>query len=432
MVSILGRSGSLSFKAVSRVVTRSLLFGTLIYLITVSPISPRRDFSEGLAVVSRQAAFSIVKWEAGAFLEKAIVAPSRSVTIPADIGDQVQLVRDHYVNVAEIQRRRAERDRLFSEQHTDQTALDEIESQVRLGELSFDRSRNQVEAIIAGQIESSLHDAGIRPGFFEFGGGGWPIPFLRIYPNPFFSFQKLPQNLLIAPRERIAIIGSVLVSSDLSSRAIEDLESRTDRLGVASLVSGIGGLGTYPSMIPDTEPLRRGLDVIAHEWAHHYLAFRPLGRTFFTNYEMRAVNELVADIVGEEIGKRTFETYYQSTEPAPPPDTPAAPRLRSTTPRPDFGREMRRIRVEVERLLALNDIEGAERYMQAQRAVMTELGWNIRRLNTAYLSFFGAYSGGANRQEPPLRDLRQRAGDLSTFLRQIEQVTSIEQLATFR
>ena len=432
MVWQFGRMGRIAFGGALRVLTRALLFGLILCCLSISPHSPRRDFAEGLAVISRQSAFSIVKWEAGAFFDKATMALAHQAIVPTNTNEQVLQVREHFANVAEIQRLRIERDRLFNEPQTDRTALDEVEGQLRERELHFDRSRGQVEAIIAGQIEATLHAAGIRPGFFEIGNGGWPIPFIRVFPNTFFSFQRLPQNLLIAPRDRIAIIGSVLVSPDLSAKSIENLELRADGLGVSSLVSGIGGLGTYPSMIPDTEPLRRGLDVIAHEWTHHYLAFRPLGRAFFSNYEMRALNELVADIVGEEIGMRTFEQYYQSSEPPTPPESPPLARTRPTSPRPDFGREMRRIRVEVERLLAENDIEGAERYMQAQRSVMSELGWNIRRLNTAYLSFFGAYSGGANRSEPPLRDLRQRAGDLSGFLRQVEQITSIEQLATLR
>lgn len=433
MVSIIWRSRKVLVHRCLRLLSRGFLFASLLVIVTFSPVSPHRDISEGLAVVSRQATFSIVRWEARAILDKAAtIGRLQARPDPADSDEQVPIVRTHFDNVREIERLRGERDRLFSEQRRDRDALDAIEAQLLAREETFDREHRQIESIIAKQIESNLLVAGIRPSLFAPGNDGWPIPFIRVYPNVFFTYQRLPQNLLIAPRDRVAIIGSVLVSPDLTTGAIEDLETRTDRLGVASLVIGIGGLGTFPSMIPDTEPLRRGLDVIAHEWTHHYLAFRPLGRAFFSNYEMRALNELVADMVGEEIGKQTFEQYYQGTEPAPPAVDPSVARTQPATPRPDFGREMRRIRIEVERLLAAHDTDGAEKYMQEQRAVMSELGWNIRRLNTAYLSFFGAYTGGANRNEPPLRALRARTGSLVEFLRVVEQITSPEQLATIR
>src|SRR5262249_53933455 len=285
----------------------------------------------------------------------------------------------------------AERDRLFARgRDGDAARLGDVERELGERRAAFDQSRGQVEAIVAAQLDQVMRDerlkrdlVGVVPG------GGWPIPFLRVDPDVFFVYQRLPLNLLIAPRARIGIVGTVLVSPDLTTGEIDTLEERVDRIGVSSLVSGIGGFGSYPSMIPDSESLRRGLDVIAHEWVHHYLAFRPLGRAFFASYEMRSINETVADIVGLEVGALTFERFYRASEPPPVPSTPSA--RPPAAARPAFGTEMRRIRREVERRLAAGDVPGAERYMAEQREELRRMGWEVRKLNTAYLSFFGAY-----------------------------------------
>ncbi|HEV8634772.1 MAG TPA: hypothetical protein VG370_11110 [Chloroflexota bacterium] len=396
-----------------RALVRTLLFALAGATLLIAPASPRRDVPTGLAETTRRQAFSVVGWEVAALSEKALAVAR---PIEPDPERRVQIVQEHFRNVAEIRRLRAERDRLFASGRGAEAPLADVERELAERQRRFDRSRGEVEAIVALQIDAVLREERLRGELVAFvPSGGWPIPFLRVDPEVFFMYQRLPLNLVIAPRDRIGIVGSVLVSPDLTAAEIDALEGRVDGIGVSSLVSGIGGFGSYPSMIPDTESLPRGLDVIAHEWVHHYLAFRPLGRAFFASYEMRSVNETVADIIGQEIGARAFERFYRASEPAPSRPAPAA------GPRRDFGAEMRRIRREVERLLAAGDVPAAERYMAEQREELVRLGWQVRKLNTAYLSFFGAYSGGANRFEAPLRALRARSGSLAAFLGAVER-----------
>jgi hypothetical protein len=57
------------------------------------------------------------------------------------------------------------------------------------------------------------------------------------------------------------------------------------------------------------------------------------------------------------------------------------------------------------------------------------MGFRVRKLNTAYLSFFGAYGGGGNRVESPLRALRQRSPSLAAFLRTVERIDDPGDLA---
>jgi hypothetical protein len=87
---------------------------------------------------------------------------------------------------------------------------------------------------------------------------------------------------------------------------------------------------------------------------------------------------------------------------------------------------MRQIRTVVEDYLARHDVAGAEAYMAQQRQELVKQGYYVRRLNTAYLAFFGSYAGSANPYETKLRWLRQKSGSLRAFL---EAVSSIQQPA---
>jgi len=62
--------------------------------------------------------------------------------------------------------------------------------------------------------------------------------------------------------------------------------------------------------------------------------------------------------------------------------------------------------------------------MEAERRRLVADGYYLRKLNTAYLSFFGAYAGGGNPYEPELRQLRQRAGSLKDFVLLVERISS--------
>ena len=61
-----------------------------------------------------------------------------------------------------------------------------------------------------------------------------------------------------------------------------------------------------------------------------------------------------------------------------------------------------------------------------RRAWLSDKGYYVRRLNTAYLSFYGAYAGTDNPYEARLRRLRQRSGSLQEFLLVVGSVDSVE------
>jgi hypothetical protein len=162
------------------------------------------------------------------------------------------------------------------------------------------------------------------------------------------------------------------------------------------------------------------ISTISHEWIHTYLAFRPLGWRYYDSGAMRTINETVASIAGDELGRRVIERFYP--EKAPPPAWPQPRALRAegeAKPTFSFGAFMRETRLAIDKLLAAGQIAEAETYMAARRKELAEHGYLLRRLNQAYFAFHGSYAVGAAATDPiggKLRLLRLQSGSLAEFM----------------
>jgi hypothetical protein len=144
------------------------------------------------------------------------------------------------------------------------------------------------------------------------------------------------------------------------------------------------------------------------------------------------MNETVAEIVGNEIGDKALALYYPALAPPPEPLTP--PIALPVAPEPptfEFQVEMRETRLEVDRLLAAGDVEGAERYMEDRRQFFVENGYPLRVLNQAYFAFHGSYGtspASTSPIGPKLEALRARMPDIETFLTVTRSFTSVDDL----
>ncbi len=88
---------------------------------------------------------------------------------------------------------------------------------------------------------------------------------------------------------------------------------------LSAYATGIGGYGVYPTMVIDRYGLPWTAETIAHEWIHNYLAFRPLGWSFLDGGESVTINETVASIAGEELGRALLARDYPDLLPPPAP-----------------------------------------------------------------------------------------------------------------
>ncbi len=274
------------------------------------------------------------------------------------------------------------------------------------------RLENVVESAIEGRIDAAIRDQGLS----------FPLPLpgpLAVWPPVDLELSGSPRVLVVSPRDEIRRIEDRALRLDLGREALLELERATEERdgSVSALVVPTGGIAVYPAIVSNTRSYRSTVSAGAHEWVHHYLAFYPLGRSFFGSADARTLNETVADIAGDELRDAILERFGDPTPPSPARAAPAV----------DRAQVLRELRIEVDGLLARGEIEEAERRMEEVRLFLEENGVLIRRINQAHFAWFGTY---ANRDDaidplgPQLRELRERSGSLARFLELVREVTS--------
>ncbi len=289
-----------------------------------------------------------------------------------------------------------------------------------------DTSRLQIEAIIEGQVSSVIAD--------------WRLGLLsRALPPVLFRFEEPPYYLVISPRSHIQLVKGVYLQPGLPLSEREQIEKGVEKRfpGMSALVTDIGGFSTWPTMVINRAALSWILSTVAHEWTHTYLAFYPLGQHYFSSNDLQAMNETVADIVGNEVGGEALRRYYPELVPPTPTPTPTPrPGVTPTPPPFNFNREMRITRITVDKLLAAGKIDTAETYMEKRRRLFVKHGYYIRKLNQAYFAFHGNYraapEGPSTPQKDPIgtrmRELRRQSPDLRIFLCRVRGLKSLDDL----
>ncbi len=281
-----------------------------------------------------------------------------------------------------------------------------------------ERWRGDAEDAIERALTSALVDAG-------FGAGApWADRGRIVFPPASFTFVAPPRVLVVSPRARIGTSQAELLRPGLSDDDAATLESMVDDSDVVSLVVSTGGLATYPAMVLEGSRPTAALAAVAHEWSHGYLFFSPLGLRYWSSSEARAINETAAEMVGQELGAVLLrELGFGDVQPPPGPIARGRDR--------EFGTILRATRIEVERLLALGQIEAAEALMRGRRDELAALGFEVRKLNQAYFAFYGSYGDAAAGASPipaQLRQLRAESASVAQFLRRVGELTGAADL----
>jgi hypothetical protein len=243
-----------------------------------------------------------------------------------------------------------------------------------------------------------------------------------LFPPVLVALTPPPDVLVVSPRTELRVVHSVLLKP-MPPALRPELERSADSSGFSSLVAPIGGIGTYPSMVPQDDAPRQLITSVAHEWLHQYLLFYPLGAGYWSSQETREINETTADLVGAEIGEQVISDLGLASPPNPSPATGAF----------EFRAFMRETRLEVERILQQGQVEQAEAYMRERRDALDQRGYHIRKLNQAFFAFYGSYGDGfaASPRSPVpdlLRRLRAQSATLGAFLQRVRTITTVEQL----
>ncbi len=381
--------------------------------------------------IARPYRFSIPRWETKALLSE---ASERILTEVPDLNtpEAHDLVIDYLAVAREIGGLEGEIERLAAESGDDpstQARIQELQEEVDRLRLLQKERRPVVERILEKQVSTILAEEHL----------GW---LGKDWPPIAFQFTEPPYYFILSPRDRIVLRVGIHLKPQLSLKTREDLENRAERElpNTSALVEGIGGFSTWPTMIIDRASLEWVLSTIAHEWTHTYLIAFPLGRHYYDSPDVSAINETVADLVGNEVGHKALKRFYPEKVPPTPTPTPVHTQIRplpTPTPQPtptfDFTREMRITREHVDELLAQGKVEEAEAYMEERRRFFLKHGYYIRKLNQAYFAFHGTYrTGPAAPKEDPigprLRKLREESPTLRDFLRAVRDITSLDDL----
>jgi len=372
--------------------------------------------------------FSIPRWEVNALRSELVERMTVGDLDPSTSESKQRVVA--YLDTAERMgalEGHIERTIILSTNREDAYAsVASLQEEVEELQVAQEEKRPPVERILEKQVTQVLAEENL----------GW---LGRVLPPVAFQFTELPYNLILSPRDEIQQRMSMTLIPSLSLETREVLETvlEEDLSNTSALVDGIGGFSTWPTMVIDRASLSWILNTIAHEWVHTYLIGFPLGRHYWSSSDATAINETVADIVGNEVGRKVLEKYYPELVPPPPspqrPPTPAHP-----VPEPElsafsFGEEMRITRERVDILLAEGKVAEAEEYMEEQRQLLLENGYFIRRLNQAYFAFHGTYrtSAAAPTEDPigpRLSRLREETPDLALFLLAVRGMRTLDDL----
>jgi hypothetical protein len=357
--------------------------------------------------------FQLAAWEAQAINQKArdlVQRPGSELTSE----EQSALVVKYISDIGRVNELNSQIERIFADPDvSDPTAAAQpLQEELTALRTKQEERRPAVEWIIERQVRAVLEDAGLT----VLGG---------VLPPVLFQFTESPNYLIISPRERIMVESGVYLDPALPVSDMERIEGQLSaELNKSTLVDGTGGFSSYPTMVLAHPSLDWVIDTVAHEWTHTYLMFQPLGWNYYDNGAMRTINETVASIIGGEIADRVMARFYpDQVRPASWPRPLSMRRdwagQADTAAEFEFGPFMRNTRLTVDRMLAEGKVEEAEAYMEAQRQVLIEQGYNIRKLNQAYFAFRGSYAVGPAATDPiggKLRALLQRSPTLADFL----------------
>lgn len=279
---------------------------------------------------------------------------------------------------------------------------------------------HDVEAYVEKQIDEALTADGLQRQLPLFSSVG------LTWPPVSFDLTSPPRLLVRSPRDKIERDGDTLLKPGLTLGDAEKIEDETTTDDEVTLVVSIGGLAAWPAIVSDDRSYDSLLDTAAHEWTHHYLAFYPLGRIFYSGQDGVTLNETTADIVGQAIGDQ-IRKEHPFTLPAGEDGNPPA----GAAPTVDFNTEMHNLRVHVDQLLAQGKVADAEKAMDDERDYLAQHGINIRKINQAYFAFYGSYGTTAqstNPIGPKVQQVWDLTKDVNLFLQNMREVTSVADL----
>lgn len=373
----------------------------------------------GLVAPYRQ---NIMAWEAGHFLDKWLARLGDALRPGPSRAERLAQVDEYFALGAQLRTAQGALTRALA-----QTGEGPQADALAAEAAALEARRRALAPVVEETLEAAI--SGVVDAMGVSGRLG-PVR----WPPIDFTFERGGLVLVRSPRDAVQRLPDVLLRPDVTLLEQVGLETEAEALApdASALVVRIGGVATYPAQVSPDGDLRSTLRLAAHEWTHHWLIFRPLGRHWFDGGELQSINETVADLFAEEVGDAAYTLLTGIPVERPPWQLPTL--TAPTEPEPgvfDYTLQMRATRLRLDELLATGDVPGAEAYLEQRRLAFVEHGYAIRRLNTAWFAFFGTYGGSAGTVSPieaQLRAIRADAGSIPAFLERVASITEPGQL----
>ena len=368
--------------------------------------------------------FGLVEWEIGNFLDKWIHKVASIFPWESDTHEEKRAKVNQYFQLG---------DQIRELRHKIEGAVAQAgpggsQETVKLGlelkkRVDDQRAlRNDVEEFLESEISAVLKEQGFSSRLGV------------IFPPTDIRLDETPRLLVTSPRDRIERKDDVLLRPRLTVEQMESLESTVlDEQNLSALVLGIGGIATYPAIIPATQPLRGTLEDASHEWLHHLFFFRPLGQHIRSSSQMTSLNETVANIAGRELGRLVCIRLLGEVDECAEREAEEEKDEQDEEEGFNFGKEMRQTRLRVEELLGEGKVEEAEAYMEERRKLFVDNRFLIRKLNQAYFAFHGTYADTPASISPigdQLEELRSLLPSVGRFIKTVSKVSSYEEFLT--
>jgi hypothetical protein len=408
-----------------------LLLAIFMGLVPPSGLTPQGYYEARLAALTGPDTFSLSWWTVKTVVSKGsqvIAKPGAGMTEE----EKQQVFDDFFATSSDADELEGEIRYLAAQGMTSSDAeMGDLERKLRALRNKREAQSGLVERIIQDQVQAVLKQQNLS--LVQLGD--------VFFPPVIFKLVDLPRLLVVAHRDRFETRSQVFLRRNISTEETTVVEDTVDQaLNVRSLTVWLGGLGTYPTMVGSTAQREWLIGVVAHEWCHVYLQFRPLGLSYGKTGELTAMNETVCGIVEGDAGALVLQTYYGAEKkprpweavPTPTPTPGAQP-----TPEPaqsfNANRELRKVYLAAEERLKAKDIEGAEAIMEQGRQLLAANGYYERKLNQAFFAFYGSYAAGTDAIRPDLigddlRELRRRSPTLRDFMVAVAGMDSYDDL----
>lgn len=397
-----------------------------VFVLVKGEVSLPMDLKSRLDRLTAGRTFNFMSWELDALVQK-ITYRLLSPHLAMDDKTQAQFVLDYLDKVRQARNLTADIEEVYADPEIENPESSSRDLQQDLRQLRevMDSEQPVAEAILEDQVSSVLRDGGFGP-------------LISAFPPVRGLFTPLPYILVVSPREVIQSAYQQQLVTGLTAAEQDEIENQVKNLlpEYSAYTTSIGGLAAYPAMLLESSSIDWVVNVIAHEWVHHYLAFYPLGWQYLKSGEARTINETTASLIGDWAGHEIINRYYApllNRKKSLPNGLNISAEQHNESQAFDFRSEMHRTRLNVDRLLGEGKIVEAEWYMEFQRRYFVANGYRLRKLNQAYFAFHGAYAdtrgaSGSDPIGPAVRRFWMLTETPREFVRALAPVTTLAEL----